>query len=205
MSNKIKGVFFAVLISISLSHSAGAALIDNGSFTTDTSSGLDWLDLSVTNAQSYASAQNLNAGWRYATNQEVVGLFGVAFTGYTNTNTVQNYSDSNVSGSYAGQDNDVQNFISLFGLTANGSSVSSSLGFYMDENNRLRQLGVSLYSTYTRVYGDEYTADWTDYTNFGVNGNGVFMVRTSVVPLPAAAWLFFSGIIGLVGVALRRS
>jgi hypothetical protein len=41
-------------------------------------------------------------------------------------------------------------------------------------------------------------------TNF--NGSGVFYdnLNVSAVPVPAAAWLFGSGLLGLVGVARRR-
>jgi fumarate reductase subunit C len=34
---------------------------------------------------------------------------------------------------------------------------------------------------------------------------GIFMVReATVVPVPAAVWLFASGLLGLVGIARRR-
>ncbi len=33
---------------------------------------------------------------------------------------------------------------------------------------------------------------------------GVALVRVSSVPLPAAAWLFGSGLLGLIGVAKRK-
>jgi len=36
------------------------------------------------------------------------------------------------------------------------------------------------------------------------NSTGSFLVRTNVVPIPAAIWLFGSGLIGLVGIARRK-
>ena len=55
-----------------VSFNAGAALIDNGTYTTDTASGLDWLDLTETTGLSfnYVSSQpGANGqfeGWSYA-------------------------------------------------------------------------------------------------------------------------------------------
>ena len=47
---------------------------------------------------------------------------------------------------------------------------------------------------------------WDDFTNKGGNIAALSNVRAfSVVPVPAAVWLFASGLIGLVGVARKRS
>ena len=45
-----------------------------------------------------------------------------------------------------------------------------------------------------------------DYEVFreGNSEVGIYMVRTSAVPIPAAVWLFGSGLIGLVGMARRK-
>ena len=207
MSKKIISRVCAGLVGMSAVVSANAALIDNGNFTTDSISGLDWLDLSVTQSQSYNSAPGRNVGWRYATNSEIEALFSVSFDGYTDTNTIKHYSDSNVFGSYADQTEDAQAFASLFGITGVASTFSSTLGFYRDENNILRQMGLNQYSGYSRVFSDESTNNWNGYEGLGVNGNGVYLVRDSIsaVPVPAAVWLFGSGLIGLVGVARRQS
>ena len=46
---------------------------------------------------------------------------------------------------------------------------------------------------------------WDDFTNNGGNIADLSNVRAfSVVPVPAAVWLFASGILGLVGVARKR-
>ena len=58
-------------------------------------------------------------------------------------------------------------------------------------------------------YGDTYTLDYTatvplgDPSNFGGVSYGLHL-EGSVVPVPAAVWLFGSGLLGLVGVARRR-
>ena len=70
-----------------LSTSVNAALIDNGTYTTDSLSGLDWLDLTETNNQSYNQSPTLNPGWRHATHTEITGL--LASTGL---DRIQQYS-----------------------------------------------------------------------------------------------------------------
>jgi hypothetical protein len=54
-----------------------ATLLDRGSFTTDTDSGLDWLDVTATAGMSYGTVLDSHfplAGWRYATLDELSGL-----------------------------------------------------------------------------------------------------------------------------------
>lgn len=67
-------VFFIAAISTSI---ATAAIIDNGTFTTDTTSGLDWLDLTETVNMTYNDviADAAFVGWRYATVAEVTIFF----------------------------------------------------------------------------------------------------------------------------------
>ena len=70
-----------LLISASLTE---AALIDNGTFTTDNATGLDWLDMSNTVGNSYnqtltaISAGGSLDGWRLATSAEFDGLINAA-------------------------------------------------------------------------------------------------------------------------------
>lgn len=65
--------------------SANAALIDNGTTTTDTDTGLEWLDLTETLGLSYAGALASSFvtvdGYRSATSLEVIELFGNAGVG----------------------------------------------------------------------------------------------------------------------------
>jgi hypothetical protein len=55
---------------------ANAALIDNGDYSTDDESGLDWLDWTLTANKTQAEALTLysSAGWRIATKSEAIGL-----------------------------------------------------------------------------------------------------------------------------------
>ncbi len=70
----------AGLLVTAFSFNAHAAIIDNGTYTTDTESGLDWLDvtLSVNRSYSYMTTQfgagGEFDGWRFATGDELVSL-----------------------------------------------------------------------------------------------------------------------------------
>ena len=184
-----------------LSTSVNAALIDNGSYTTDTVSSLDWIDLSITDTNPYNLAPSLNSGWRHATNNEVANLFGILFDGYYDTEG--NGSSYIANGAYADQTTDVSNFISLFGSTyeATDQSLILSIGMYLDENNVLRAMGVN---TSSYVFGIDLNSDMSPYLDTSHQNVGVFMVRTSVVPVPSAVWLFGSGLIGLAGFGRRK-
>jgi len=79
-TRSVRGFFLASVGSIifALCDPSHAALIDNQTFTTDTVTGLDWLDLTETMGMSYDGvvSQLLGAGqrlegWRYASRDEV--------------------------------------------------------------------------------------------------------------------------------------
>ncbi len=62
---------------------------------------------------------------------------------------------------------------------------------------------VNLYGT------SQYTATFNDVYNFTETGilnlpNGLYANQVSSVPIPASAWLFGSGLLGLVGVGRRK-
>lgn len=75
-------------------------------------------------------------------------------------------------------------------------------------NNRTDQLDFTLMGAGQDQIGDEFAAKVAGFFGMGAgrggdNGNGV--EPPQAVPLPAAAWLFISGILGMMGVARRRS
>ena len=61
------------------------------------------------------------------------------------------------------------------------------------------------------VYGNAYQIDYTaTFQNTGFSGTQYFLRLTGIVsaapvPVPAAVWLFGSGLLGLIGVARRKS
>jgi hypothetical protein len=175
--------------------SVNAALIDSGSFTTDTASELDWLDLTATIGMSYTDALAANGGWRYATNSEVENLFSVAFNGYYDTNP--NHFSNSVDGAYVNNVVDASNFISLFGETLQTPVSHASYGFYFDEDNIYRMMGAFQNESSTQIVSNEYVTTYTGFVDGGATDKGVYLVRSSVVPIPAAAWLFGSALAGL--------
>lgn len=195
------------LTTLVLSTSTNAALIDNDTFTFDTSTGLNWLDLSETAGMSYSQALSSNSGWRYATYGEVQNLFGVLFNGYYDTDTTRHQSLS-ADNAYSDQAIDVNNFQSLFGIvdsvTASGKTHSYTYGLYSwGEPSTLRAMGAySNTDGLTNIQGIEFYQAYT--SSFTADGHGTYLVRTSIVPIPSAVWLFGSGLIGLIGIARRK-
>lgn len=182
---------------------ANAALIDNGNFTTDTTQGLDWLDLSATAEMSYADAIGANSGWRLATNFEVEKLFGQVFPNYVSNTASDSSFLSPEQAGYTNQAEEAQSFISLFGDTKVGGPPTDptlqSFGHYQDEGGIWRIFGAQYRESQTgaatsTVFGLNNTVE---YSAAGSDDTGILLVRTSVVPLPAAAWLFGSALAGL--------
>jgi hypothetical protein len=96
-------------------------------------------------------------------------------------------------------------------------SANSSTGLYITLTNNL-DTGVMYYSNGSAVgnlwaansdlqllegIGIEY-AFGTTYSPRGWNGTVYYDVAPSAVPVPAAMWLFVSGLVGLAGVARRQ-
>ena len=84
----IKKIFFALVLTQSIS--ASAAIVDLGNITRDTTTGLEWLDVTETVGLSFNDVQSLMVsggefeGWRYATTFEFEQLiinFGFPSTG----------------------------------------------------------------------------------------------------------------------------
>ncbi|MDG2253943.1 MAG: VPDSG-CTERM sorting domain-containing protein [Opitutaceae bacterium] len=188
-----------LLISASLTE---AALIDNGTFTTDTASGLDWLDMSNTDGNSYnqtltaISAGGSLDGWRFATSAEFDGLINAAVG--------SPYTPALYDAAIYSQ---MQTLINLLGSTianegTNGYSigyVDSSALWYADA----RQFGWSeiLATNYGYVRPASSTA-W-DATKATTNSSvGAFLVRTSVPDTGSTAALLGVGVVALA--AARR-
>jgi hypothetical protein len=197
----------AVSVTLAFSSAAFAAstdFIDNGDFTTDTISGLDWLDVTTTQGRSYIDVSNKFGtgeefdGWRYAT--------GIQFSGIVNN--------------YIGSVNDVPpNVNQLTGYGYNPiQGLIISLGF-TDRNvdwGTYDVKGITALHTWdtnkmARIY--EYSDNfWRYVPNFTTTSYrtqypeaGSFLVRDTLttVPIPAAAFMFAPALLGFLGFRRR--
>ena len=194
------------------SFSINAAIIDNSSYTTDSRTGLDWLDLTATDGQSFnaVSARIANGGdlegWTYATMsefEEFMKSFGATLQSgcLVPETSLCGWSESN---------NGI--VISVLTLMGDLSGSRSSLGLLLDDLDIVFPDGTHVAAyLYDGDVGTKYlTQDYISTYYISQNDTdgsaetGSFLVRTSVVPVPAAVWLFGSGLLGLVGIARRK-
>ncbi len=192
---------------LTLSFTANAAMIDLGSITRDTSTGLDWLDLTETNGRSYTDiSSQLGAGqefdgWRYATVDEVQQLwknFGlIEGTGvYISKNDTSQY-------------NGFINAVSLLGNTYNEWDSNYDFGAAGFTAN------VVSYNTALIIVNGMHHTLFEDEAyvlspNVSSNRNmealfmGSYLVAPSAVPIPTAAWLFSTALIGMMGLKRKK-
>ena len=122
--------FLAVLLLGLSVGTANATLIDNGDTTIDTSTGLEWLDLTLTTGQSWNAVVGgfggyVNDGFRHANTQELCSLFTTLgdvlpnCTSDTNIGDPMNQANANL-------------LVSLLGDTfgPNFGSIFTSCGIY---------------------------------------------------------------------------
>jgi len=214
-----KTLVSAVLLS-ALSTNVYAALVEQDMFvsgdnllTLDTDTGLSWMDLSLTFfnddgtgltydaiSQRLIDPEDYLYGFRYASIYEVEQL-------YTNAGLeIRDYYDN------TGNDDEAMNLINLMSFTQNNSTSYHAFG---------------ITGTQCIEYGVECNSD-TDLilSGFGINGSsmtfanpefstvpsdhasniyGHYLVEVQAVPVPAAIWLFGSGLLALVGISRQKT
>lgn len=81
-----------------------------------------------------------------------------------------------------------------------GNSCVANLLLYLSAN------GEDAMAYQSSVWGYDATLSFPAQADvsFSDPGYGSFLVRSAVVPVPAAAWLFVTGVIGLAGIARRK-
>ena len=182
-----------------LSTSVNAALIDNGIYTTDSRTGLNWLDLteSTNRSVNYVLSQLGNGGqfegWAYATEGQVNGLFDSA--GGTGP-----YIDWSVA-----NDGIVSPLLDLWGATDSTMEEYRTVFITeLDATTSSFQQGVARDTYIENGYGLLKTVVGSIDTDTEFLGAGHALVRVNAVPVPAAVWLFGSGLIGLIGFTRRK-
>lgn len=181
-----------------VSFNAQAALVDNGLFTTDTVNQLDWLDLTETADESFGTVAGRIAplgdlfGWSFATETQVIGLFDSAggAGSYPQTGPSANGPATLL--------------LNLWGTLQNG--VQQSL-FLTEESSFVGTHSFGFIEAFVNAFGpggelNSSLSDAGDSTSQPFIGSA--LIRTSVVPIPAAVWLFGSAL-GLLGWRTRKA
>ena len=193
MVNKsILGVTWACLAVVSFN--INAAIIDNGLTTLDTDTGYEWLDVTETTNCSYeimSSGGNCNTidlnSWTFASTADVYQLWSNAGITIENSTT---FTVANTA--------EIISLINLVGITkTNNPTFYGVNGFMSDSSGLVAQLFVD---------GDtsrDFT--FTSPTPSSAIGGWFYQANIPPVPLPAAVWLFGSGLIGLIGFARRKA
>ena len=119
---------------------------------------------------------------------EVESLYSRAFPGYslTSEDVLRNIPLTLV-----------DEFQSLFGFSNVDGEYLFSYGLYMDEDDIWRFMGPVRWSTSANLFTPEYFGSYQGAADNGSYRMGTYLVRSSVVPVPAAVWLFGSALAGL--------
>jgi hypothetical protein len=166
---------------------ANATLIDNGDFSTDVESGLDWLDWTLTLDKTQAEALTMFSGygWRVATDTEADELIFNQFGLSVNSSGVAYGSGSS---SFVA---DRSRFIDLLGMTHSGVATYASIEGY-------GLVGPSDSQVFSNHAPGSYGV-----VNLHANWMGVALVKVAAVSEPAIIALFSLGLVG-IGFARRR-
>jgi len=191
---------------------AKAGLIQSDYLTTgdnltvrDQSTGLVWLDLSLTRFMSYSQASKSFVGYRAATNTEVETLF-INFFGVNDSNkTGRVYSCIKYCSPYKSNELMLQ-FQELFGNSGfTKNDLTKSIGLYIDEDSKLTIAGVENGSGINARYNAIYGHEWYNGSNYGGYINsipsqyGSYLVKDNInIPEPTSFILFALSLISLI-------
>jgi hypothetical protein len=182
---KIIGIGFI----LSVSTLANATLIDNGDYSTDTESGLDWLDWTLTVDKTQAEALIIygSEGWRTATQTEATNLM-VNFFGAIIGSNPAFWADSIPA--YAANN---ALFVGLLGASGGQFTAHATLeGFGL--------VGVDGAIIYTGHMESFFGAP-----GFSAGYAGIALVKVADVSEPAIITLFVLGFVGIGFVRGRQS
>lgn len=206
-TNKTRLISAVCACLVVLSFKANASYVDYGTYTTV--NGLDWLDLTETAGMSYnqVSAElgtgGIFDGWSYATLAQV-SAFWDAFGGdsarYTGWSTQNNGLFDTIAPLWG-------DLICDITRCAPGEGQSSILTADVATTGTHRYAFMYDYYLSSKVATQDFIAlqagNWTDAS--GDLGYGSALIRPSLIPIPAAVWLFSSGLLGLIGMARRKT
>ncbi len=188
-STKLAGVS-ALVLSL-LGSNSYAALVDNGNSMIDTGTGLQWLDLTETLGSSWNTVEGstlvTNDGYVHATVAQVQTLFlNAGFLTTDNTNNLLNNPAAADLLAFLG----CTQFCGTVNATGRGFADNGTFKSRPNYHTSGLGAGAAVISLQTS------DLDLVDTTA------GHFLVKP--VPVPAAVWLFGSGLLGLAGMARRK-
>ena len=221
--NKMRLFVVVFICQLAIPIEVDAALIEldlfssgDGLITQDTETGLEWLDLTSTLNLSITDILSDVGGWKslgfeHATIEQVTDLFlhsdlgnviiyplhypdGYPTTGYP-------ISSQNLIGA--------QSLLTLMGTTwvhTTGNPYRiGGLGLVLSETAPGGATNASYGTNTEQTEGFFFVPDGQTHFADKHPTKGNFLVRTSAVPIPASVWLFGSGLLGLIGIARRKS
>lgn len=223
---KIQCYILVTLFVLASSNMATAALLhvndpslpasaDGFNITRDTSTGLDWLDVAVSAGRSYEDLTGVDgsnefdpggdfAGFRYATFLDLDGNFQSSQI----DSLLKSANLGVMSFSSLGTYSRVKDLLDYVGCSGNCGGYGYAYGTILNNSMEVKEVSVEtffdFFGNWGRVQnGDSVPLHTSNTTGFPVV-KGNWLVRDTVVPVPAAVWLFGSGLIGLIGIARRK-
>ena len=195
--------------------------LDVGLSHWDTNTDLEWMNfsdlvegsitmgISINEAEAWYNPQ----GWQLPTYTEMYTLFDTFFEPDfvdSGNGTMVLAEDDGTSTLIQSRNSWLLDFGSdateVFGSSTASDALLYSTGLYVDENGDVQIMGIKfdVAGLSTTIYGPGFDLTTLDRDSKFSN-MGVFMVQDHVVPIPAAIWLFGTGLLGLIAVARRKT
>lgn len=206
-SNKISKYFACmglVAATLALPTAANATFINNGTYTTDTVSGMDWLKLSTTTGQSYDTVSASIAGgaligWRYASALEVRTLISHAVGSMPADLTQTTYATTTL-----------DSLVSLFGANSGDGNGAYATGITSTPLSGSFYEGISIRNLTNGATDRVFVGSQGAY-NLAAGAShadvGSFLVRDlapAAVPAPGTLLLLLPALLGLTGYSVRQ-
>lgn len=200
---------------LALSTSGHAAIITIGDLVTDDTTNLitvtgenreylrfDTFDLTYADTITATSTGGIYEGWSIATSQ-VADDFYASALGVASTPCTGAVATNTICGTVAGYANDV------FGVSfASYADVFWFISTEITPGRPAQALGLGWFDVSGEIYDFDDWGSESGYDFSNVAGgspiNALLYRDVSTVPVPAAVWLFGSGLLGLIGVARRK-